>query len=202
MAGSAGRRPGGITMFRLLATFLLLVPTVALAHPGHGGGFAAGVMHPLLGLDHLLAMIGIGVWAARREIAAAGLLGLTFLAVLVAAFVIGTGTSPQAWAEFGILGSLLVVGLLLVLGQRLPLMPGLLLAGLFAVGHGHAHGTEMASGLSAFTFGSGFVLASALLLIAGFVAGRWFSQLSPGRALERAAGGVIVATAAYLLLMV
>ena len=184
---------------RAIVLLLLLTPSLALAHPGHAGGLAAGVTHPLLGIDHLLAMLAAG-WLAfshRSPVA----MGLAFCGLLLFGFLIGLATPAQAWVELGILGSLLIFGGLILVGKRLPLPALLAIAGVFAAAHGHAHGAEMATGLSAVAFGLGVAIASLLLLTAGYglaAAVRGGQQAVS----QRLAGSVLLVAAGYLLVAV
>lgn len=188
----------------LLGSLFLLVPALALAHPGHGhGGFGAGFVHPLLGLDHLLAMAGIGFWAVRQH-TLRGTLGVigAFLGAVVLGFAVGAGQGAQPLVEFGIIGSLLITGALIFGARRVPMAAAAAIAGLFALFHGHAHGAEMAAGLSAALFASGFTLASALLLTAGAGLAAAAARMRQMRPMERVGGGVLVASGVYLLIVV
>lgn len=190
-------------MNRLIAGLLLLVPAAALAHTGHGAaGFTAGLAHPLLGLDHLLAILGIGFWAASRAergyfrtLAAA--FGSVILAGFASTFVIG----GSAW-EPGLLASVAVVGALVLAGRRLGLAGGLALVSVFGVLHGHAHGAEMAAGASPIAFGVGFLVATAMLLGAAAGAARLTERVACQRRAERAVGGLLLAASVYLLVVV
>lgn len=189
---------------RLFAAVLLLAPTAALAHTGHGAaGLGAGFAHPLLGLDHLLAMAGIGFWAAlRRDRRGAGAIGAAFLATVLVGFGIGLGQVSATVVELGIVGSVLVTGALLLSSRRVPMPVAAALAALFALCHGHAHGVEMAAGLSAAQFGLGLALASVALLVAGAGAARLAQRGRWLRPTERRVGGGLLAASVYLLFVV
>lgn len=157
---------------RIIFVPLLLLPALGFAHAGYHGqsfsGFGAGMLHPLLGLDHLLAMLGIGSWAQQqndRGVSRAVL--LTFVAMLLVGFGFGLGSSPVYLFELGIAGSVAFVGTLVFFNKQLSTPVASVLVGLFAMVHGHAHGTEMTKGLSALEFGIGFLIASALILSTG-----------------------------------
>ncbi|RLK51580.1 urease accessory protein [Alkalispirillum mobile] len=183
----------------LLGLLALVVAPLALAHPHPHphvhGGFGHGLLHPLVGLDHLLAMAGFGVWASQQgDARKALLLPAAFLAAMVAGFAIGLASAPSMAVEFGILGSVLLVGGLVAWGGRLPLSAGMGLAAVFALFHGHAHGAEMAAGLSGLSFGAGFLLASAGLLAAGVGLERLARRSVPAMPLARGAGvGIVLA---------
>ncbi|ABI55535.1 HupE/UreJ family protein [Alkalilimnicola ehrlichii MLHE-1] len=183
----------------LFALAALLAAPLALAHPHPHphvhGGFGQGLLHPLLGLDHLLAMLGLGLWAGQQgDRRSALLLPGAFLLAMLVGFGVGLASAPMVAVEFGILGSLLVVGGLVAWGGRLPLATGMALAAAFALFHGHAHGAEMAAGLSGLSFGAGFLLASAVLLAAGVGLERLARRQLPALPLARGAGvGIVLA---------
>ncbi|MGC3981158.1 MAG: HupE/UreJ family protein [Steroidobacteraceae bacterium] len=161
-----------------LALAALALPTLALAHPGHDAqtGFVAGVMHPLTGLDHLAAMLAVGVWAAQlsgklRWAVPASFVGLMLLGAL-ASF---SGFAINA-AEQGIAASVCVFGLLLAGAIRLPAVACVLLTGAFALFHGYAHGAEAPQQGSALLYMSGFVLSTVALHGAGFVVAQMLAR--------------------------
>lgn len=147
---------------------LLLLPATALAHPGHGPhGFASGFGHPLLGWDHLLAMVAVGIWAGQRGGRALWLLPTTFVATMAFGGALGVAGVGLPGVEAGILASVLVLGTLIAVAVRVPLAAAGALVAAFALFHGHAHGTEMAPDLSGAAYGLGFCAATALLHGAG-----------------------------------
>jgi urease accessory protein len=138
----------------------------ALAHTGvdaHGTGFAAGFAHPLMGLDHMLAMLGIGLWAAQLGKRAIWLVPAAFVAVMVGGATLALSGAGLPMVEFGIAGSVLVIGALIALGARMPVALAMTLAGGFALFHGIAHGAELPSFAHPGAYGAGFVAATALL---------------------------------------
>lgn len=142
----------------------------ALAHTGvgaHGTGFAAGFFHPLLGLDHLLAMLGVGIWAAQLGKRAAWMVPMAFVAVLAAGALLAFSGEALPMVELGIAGSVLVIGALVALGGRMPVALAMIIAGAFALFHGHAHGTELPGFATPVAYGAGFLAATALLHGAG-----------------------------------
>ncbi|GJD56151.1 HupE/UreJ family protein [Methylobacterium dankookense] len=153
----------------LLPALLLLAPGAALAHPGHGEavGFAQGFAHPLGGLDHVLAMVAVGLLAGIRGGAARFVLPAAFLAMMAAGAGLGVAGIGLPFAETGIALSIVAFGLAILFGLRLPL-PGLVaLVGAFAVFHGYAHGTEMPETASGLAYGLGFLGGTALLHAVG-----------------------------------
>lgn len=141
-----------------------LLPALALAHPHHdhasGGGFAAGLSHPLLGPDHVLAMVAVGLWAALAGGRALWAGPLVFLGAMLLAGLIGVGQPEFALAEHVIIASVIITGLAVALAMPLPLAPALALVAVFGAAHGYAHGVEGPGGLG---YAAGFVLATAAL---------------------------------------
>jgi urease accessory protein len=142
----------------------------AYAHTGiepHSHGFAAGFLHPLMGVDHLLAMLGVGVWAAQLGQRATWLVPAAFVAVMIAGAGLALMGASLPMVEFGIAGSVLATGALIAFGTRMPVRLAMGLVGLFALFHGHAHGTELPGFAHPAAYGAGFVAATALLHVAG-----------------------------------
>jgi urease accessory protein len=154
------------TLAILIVPLLLLAwPTCAYAHPGLGdvNGIVSGLAHPLGGLDHLCAMIGVGLWAGQRGGRAVWLIPAAFLGVMAFGGLLGMLAVGLPFVEPGILASVCVLGILIALAIRLPLLLSVLLVGLFALFHGHAHGTEMSHTMSGLLYGAGFLASTALL---------------------------------------
>jgi urease accessory protein len=161
-------RPTGIIASAAVMGVALAAP--AFAHTGigaHGHGFAAGFLHPLMGLDHMLAMLGVGVWAAQLGRRATWLVPAAFVAVMIAGAGLALSGIAMPMVEFGIAGSVLVLGALIACGTRLPAGLAIGLVGLFALFHGHAHGTELPGFAHPAAYGAGFIVATALLHGAG-----------------------------------
>ena len=199
-----------MTVSRLAAVAVVAFSTfaapVAFAHAPEGslaGGFASGFAHPFGGLDHLLAMAAIGIWAARLGGRAALGVPLAFLAVMALAGLSGmSGLGPDGIGgiETGIAASVAALGLLIALGVRLPTAAASALAGLFAIAHGLAHGAEMPQA-EPFALALGFVAASATLHALGFAAAKVSEQIGEKRARSAArAGGSALVAAGILLL--
>lgn len=154
----------------LYALALFLTPAVAFAHPGHdSAGLLAGVAHPLGGLDHLLAMLAVGLWAAQQQGAARWALPATFVASMLLGGVLGFAGLHMPLMESGIAASVLALGLLVAVAARLPLSLGLGLSALFALGHGVAHGLELPAQASPWSYALGFLAATATLHGAGYL---------------------------------
>lgn len=173
------------------------LPTLAYAHPGEAGGLAHGLAHPFSGLDHLCAMVAVGLWAAQMGGRAAWLVPLSFVAVMALGGLLGMAAIALPFVETGIVMSLLVLGVLIVAAARLPLALSAIIAGVFALFHGYAHGAEMSPGAPAFAYALGFMSASALLHLSGFT----FGMLVRAQLL-RLAGAAVAMTGGYLCFVV
>ncbi len=186
----------------LLSVFLL--PTLAQAHPGipgHSHGFANGLVHPLTGLDHICAMVAVGLWAAQRGGRALWLVPSVFVSVMVLGAVLGMSAVSIPFVEPGIVASVLVLGVLIAAAVRLPLPVSALLVGVFAIFHGYAHGAEMPGSASGLAYGLGFDAATAGLHLSGIGLGLIAQRFASAR-LVRYAGGAIAACGVYLCLAV
>jgi urease accessory protein len=152
----------------LAAVALLLAPAAAFAHPGHGTGLIAGIAHPLTGMDHLLAMIAVGLWAAQQQGAARWALPCTFVGTMLIGGVLGFEGLQLPALESGIAASVLALGLAVALAVRPPLVLAVTTTALFALFHGVAHGLELPEMSSPWTYAVGFVAATAVLHAAGY----------------------------------
>jgi len=152
--------------FQLLVFLSAALPSAAFAHIGPDAsqdGIVHGFMHPLGGADHLLAMILVGVFAFRMGRRGAWLLPITFVALMAFGGLLGFAAFPVPHVEIGIAISVIVFGLMVAAGAQAPLSLAAAVVGAFAVLHGHAHGAEIPVAVSLATYGTGFVLATALL---------------------------------------
>jgi urease accessory protein len=184
-----------------LPAFVLpgLLPFAALAHTGAGSvsGLGAGWAHPFSGMDHMLAMFAVGLWAAQLGGRAIWAVPLSFVGMMIAGGVLGLSGVHIPLVEAGILASLLVLGLLVAFAVRLPLLAGSLLVGAFALMHGHAHGAEMPAALDGLAYATGFVAATAMLHAAGILAGMALQRFNVEK-LTRLAGGFVALAGVYL----
>jgi urease accessory protein len=149
----------------VLAVVAALAATPALAHVGVGStsGFAAGFQHPFSGLDHMTVMIAVGLWAALKGGKALWVWPASFVGVMLAGGALGMLGVPVPFVEPGILASVVALGLLVALAVDLPVWTGALIIGLFALFHGHAHGTEVPESAGGLEYMAGFALATAIL---------------------------------------
>lgn len=185
---------------RLAASLpLLFLATAAFAHTdGDAGGFVSGLSHPINGWDHVVAMVAVGLWGAFLGAPAIWLLPVVFPLVMAFGGALGVLGVPLPMVEAGIALSGVVLGMLIAFAVRAPLWVAAIIVGLFAVFHGHAHGTELPEAASPFAYGIGFVIATGLLHLAGIGFG-FFAGSRAGRLAVRAAGGVIAAVGGAFL---
>jgi urease accessory protein len=188
-------------LFGSTIALTVLLPTVAQAHAGHSGGnagFWSGLMHPFSGLDHILAMVAVGLWAVQLGGKALWTLPLTFVGTMAIGGLLGRLNLPLPLVEPGIIASGIILGGLIVAATRLPLVMSMSLVAFFAIFHGYAHGAEMPQGGSALTYGLGFVIATALLHFIGIASAYGGERLLKAEAV-RWAGGVIMLGGCYVL---
>ena len=183
----------------LLLAAATLLPTLAHAHVGTGDthGFSHGFTHPLGGLDHLLAMIAVGLWAAQMGGRALWAVPLSFVSVMVLGGALGMAHIEIPFVEQGILISVLVLGVLIAASVRLPVVASSVIVGLFAIFHGFAHGAEMPASTSGVEYALGFVIATALLHSVGIGLGIASQKLSQPLVV-RLAGAAIVVCGVFL----
>src|SRR4051794_17076947 len=174
-----------------LALVLTAFASPALAHSGEGmGGFIAGLAHPIFGLDHVVAMLAVGLWGAFLGPPAIWLLPMVFPLVMALGGVLGIIGVPLPAVETGIATSAIILGLMVALAARPPLWIAAVLVGGFAIFHGYAHGQELPDDANAVAFSAGFVIATGLLHLTGIAFGL-LSRWPAGRIAVRAAGCVI-----------
>lgn len=193
---------------RALLALVALFATAAvpaLAHTGTGpvSGLAAGFAHPMGGLDHMLAMIAVGLLGASLGGRWMWALPAIFVSVMIVGGLAGVSGAPLPLVELGIKGSVVVLGLAIVFGASLSGVAAAALVAVFAIFHGHAHGTEMPASVAAFDYAAGFVAATAILHAAGLGIGLSTGLLA-GRTgvLARQAGGGAIAALGLVVLLV
>jgi urease accessory protein len=173
--------------------FFVLAPAAALAHPGHdgAGGLMYGFVHPVTGIDHVLAMIAVGVLAALYGGRALWLVPLSFVAAMAMAGVIGMAGIVIPVAEVGIGLSVVVLGLAIAFQLRPPTFVAMAVVGFFALFHGYAHGAELPDGITGLSFALGFLLATALLHGTGVGLGLLMQRQASSRRLLHVGGGAM-----------
>ena len=174
--------------------------TAALAHVGDHShmSFTEGLLHPFSGLDHVLAMVAVGLWASQLGGRALWLLPLTFPAVMALGAALGLSGVTLPWVEVGIAGSVMVLGAVVALALRPALAISIPLIGAFALLHGYSHGIELPADASALGYGSGFIAATLVLHAVGIATGLIAGRL-PIRFAARTAGGAIAVLGVMLL---
>ena len=179
----------------------LIVPSLAHAHVGVGetSGFLHGVGHPLNGLDHICAMIAVGLWAAQMAGRSIWAVPLTFVGVMALGGFSGVIGVNLPFVEMGIVISVLALGVLVAASVRLPLAASVIIVGLFAAFHGHAHGAAMPEASPGLAYAAGFIVATALLHALGIGLGITTQRLARPQVV-RFAGIAIALCGGYLLL--
>jgi len=190
--------------WQLIVTALvaLSLAPAAQAHiiSAQGAGFAAGFAHPFSGLDHLLAMVAVGLWAAQLGGRARWVVPLAFMGAMAAGAGLALAGVRLPAVETGIASSVMILGLLVAISARLPAATSAVLVGAFAVFHGHAHGTELPQAASEALYGAGFLLATGLLHATGLGVGALMHRRLESAWL-RALGGGIAAIGAFMWAM-
>jgi urease accessory protein len=181
------------------AGMTLVGSDAALAHTGleHAVSFASGLKHPWSGLDHLLAMVAVGLWAGLNGGRALWAWPVAFVGVMVAGGALGIAGIPVPMVGPGILASVIVLGLLVLTAARLPVALGAALVAVFALLHGHAHGAELPAQAAAATYAAGFALATALLHGLGLGVA-YVGRSGGGRLFVRGAGALVAAAGVAL----
>jgi urease accessory protein len=187
---------------RLLAGILTLFGSASAAHAhiqaGEASGLVSGLMHPITGLDHVVAMVAVGLWGAQLGAPCLWLLPVTFPIVMATGGLIGLLGVALPGTEIGIALSAVLLGLAVVTELRPPLVAAAALVGFFAIFHGYAHGTELPPGESGLLYSLGFVIATGCLHAVGIAIGllqRW----PWGQVVVRTAGGAVGAAGGFFL---
>jgi urease accessory protein len=173
-----------------LVYVMMAGPALAHSEKGEAIDFLTGFKHPLFGLDHVVAMVAVGLWGAFLGAPALWILPVVFPLVMAIAGAAGVFGVPLVGIETGIALSAIALGGMVALAAKPPLWVAALLVGGFAVFHGYAHGAELPVGADAISFSMGFVIATGLLHLSGIAFGA-LSHWRNGRIAVRAAGGVI-----------
>jgi urease accessory protein len=176
----------------IIAAALLAVAAPAFAHEGSGmaGGFASGFMHPVLGWDHVVAMVAVGLWGAFLGRPAIWVLPIVFPMVMAFGGALGLSGLHIAHVETGIALSAIVLGAVVAFAVRPPIVLAAVIVGAFAVFHGYAHGVELPKAADPLAYSLGFVIATGLLHLCGIAIGlvvRW----PAGKVAVRALGAAI-----------
>lgn len=189
-------------MVRLSLLLLLSLSFIApaSAHEIHsGGGFMAGFNHPVLGFDHLLAMLSVGMLSTQLGGRAIWTVPLAFVCFMLVGGILGLYAIPVPFVEIGIALSVLLLGLAIAFDRQLPLLFAMAFVGVFAIFHGHAHGMEMPELASPILYAFGFLFGTAVIHLGGVMLGLGMQRLTGQRSLMRISGVAIAAMGGYLL---
>ncbi|KXJ42886.1 urease accessory protein [Marinobacter salarius] len=182
----------------LMATGLMVTATATSAHAGHdaGTGFTSGLLHPMLGLDHLLAMAAIGFWSVRQGNTMKQITPLFVIGGMILGAGLAWGGMSLPSVETGISLSVILAGILIAAMVKLPTAVGGSLVAAFMVFHGFAHGAEMPAGATLVAYLAGFSIATLVLTFTGRGLGALMTKVD-GR-IGRTLGGLVAATGAFL----
>jgi urease accessory protein len=182
----------------VVAALALATPAFAHEQGGVAGGLASGLLHPLTGIDHRIAMVAVGIWGAQLGAPALWLLPVTFPLVMAFGGVAGILHVALPAPEVAIALSALVLGAAVATRTRVPLAAAVAVVGVFAIFHGHAHGVELPAAANPLAYGAGFVVATGLLHLCGIAIGT-LSRWPAGEHLIRGLGAAIAALGGYFL---
>jgi urease accessory protein len=182
----------------VLAILALAQPAFAHEQAGVTGGLVSGLLHPLTGMDHLIAMVAVGIWGAQLGAPAIWVLPITFPLVMAVGGVLGVLRVPLPMPEVVIALSALVLGAAVAARFRVPFAAAVVVVGVFAIFHGHAHGAELPSAANPLAYGVGFVVATGLLHLCGIAIGT-LSRWPAGERLIQGVGAVIAVLGCYFL---
>lgn len=194
--------PAALPMSLLAALLATLLPATVLAHEGSSlpyGSFIAGLAHPVLGVDHFLAMVSVGIVSAQIGGRAIWTVPATFVAVMAVGGVLGILDVGLTAIEVGIALSVLVLGLAIAADRRLPVVVAMVAVAFFAIFHGYAHGAEMPQVAQPLRYALGFMTGTTLLHILGVVIGDISQHYVRGKLLLRVAGGAIATAGTFFL---
>jgi urease accessory protein len=195
---TAGFKPTGIISVAAAALVCACAPAFGHEQGGVAGGFASGLLHPLTGIDHMIAMVAVGIWGAQLGPPAIWLLPVTFPLVMAFGGVAGVLHVPLPMPEVAIALSALVLGAAVAARARVPFAAAAAVVGVFAIFHGHAHGVELPRTASPLAYGAGFVIATGLLHVSGIAIGT-LSRWPAGARVIQGLGAAIAALGGYFL---
>jgi len=181
-----------------VAGLVLASPALAHEQAGVGGGLMSGLLHPLTGIDHLIAMVAVGIWGAQLGAPAIWVLPITFPLVMGLGGVLGVLRVPLPVPEVMVALSAFVLGIAVAMRLRLPFVSAAAIVAVFAVFHGHAHGSELPGSADPLAFGVGFVASTGLLHLCGIAIGR-LTRWPAGERLIQGLGAGIALLGGYFL---
>jgi urease accessory protein len=196
---------GGIMSLPILRSLPVAIAGLVIAQPafaheqaGVGGGLLSGLLHPLTGMDHMIAMVAVGIWGAQLGAPAIWVLPITFPLVMAFGGVLGVVRIPLPMPEVVIALSALILGAAVATRLRLPFAAAAVVVAVFAVFHGHAHGVELPSSANPLAYGVGFVVATGLIHLCGITIGT-LTQWPAGKRVIQGLGVVIAIFGGYFL---
>jgi urease accessory protein len=185
-----------------LAVLAAVLPGLALAHEANTirfGSFLGGLTHPVLGPDHFLAMVSVGIVSAQIGGRAIWTVPATFVGVMAIGGLLGLADVGLTAIEVGIASSVLVLGLAIAADRRVPVALAMAAVALFAIFHGYAHGAEMPTIAEPARYAAGFLTGTAALHVLGVIIGDISQHYARGKVLLRYAGGAIAGVGAWFL---
>lgn len=178
----------------VLGALLGLVPTTVYAHDGSNvpfGGFLAGLVHPVLGYDHFLAMLSVGILSAQIGGRAIWTVPATFVGVMAVGGALGLIGSGFQYVELGIAFSLIILGIVIAAERKLAVGVAMTAVGIFATFHGYAHGSEVPTTAQPLLYALGFLTGTALIHILGVVIGDIARHYEQGKLILRSGGAIV-----------
>jgi urease accessory protein len=186
----------------LISTIIFTSPQMLLAHDGASlpyGSFLGGLTHPVLGLDHFLAMVSVGIVSAQIGGRAIWTVPSTFVCIMAAGGLLGYINVGLSAIEIGIAASVLLLGGAIAMDKKVPVVFAMCTVAIFAIFHGYAHGSEMPSVANPFTYVAGFMTGTIVLHLMGVVVGDISQHYEKGKLLLRIAGAAIAGTGVWFL---
>lgn len=183
----------------LMLAVAALAASPAAAHSGGNlGSWTSGFLHPISGIDHLVAMVAVGLWGGILRAPAIWILPVVFPLVMAFGGALGIAGVPMPGVETGIAVSGIVLGVLVLFAVRAPLWMAGVLVAVFAIFHGYAHGAELPASANPIAYAAGFVIATGILHLIGIAFGQLYA-LPRGQFVVRAAGAAIAVVGAAFL---
>ena len=181
-----------------IVALMLTQPAFAHEQAGVAGGLVSGLLHPVTGLDHLVAMVAVGIWGAQLGAPAIWVLPITFPLVMAVGGVLGVLKIPLPMPEVIIAVSALILGLAVATRLRIPFTAAAIVVAVFAIFHGYVHGAELPGSANPLAYGVGFVTATGLLHLCGIAIGT-LTRWSAGERVIQGLGAGIAGLGCYFL---
>ena len=188
-------------LLSIIAVTSIIFPSISYAHQSSGGGFLAGLSHPVLGFDHLLAMLSVGVLSAQMSGKSLWSVPTAFVSIMLVGGVMGLNNIPLISIEIGISISVLALGIALTIEKKIAPILAMCFVGFFAIFHGYAHGMEMPHLANPTQYVLGFIVGTAGIHIAGVLVGILASKTTSGAQFLRYLGAGIAGIGFHLIIM-